>query len=107
MRTWTKVGEEIVGSPVDEGTILTRAIVERAINNLDWIEIPKGGKLEVAAMPGLNISAAIQQFPTSQFPATWRHTASTGSAPITKTGMRKYSSSTADRTLLRSAQSSL
>jgi hypothetical protein len=61
MRTWTKVGEEIVGSPVDEGTILTRAIVERAINNLDWIEIPKGGKLEVAAMPGLNISAAIQQ----------------------------------------------
>jgi hypothetical protein len=59
-RTWTKVGEELVGSSMDDSTVLARGIVERAIANLEWLEIPKDGKLELPAMPALGISAAIE-----------------------------------------------
>ena len=61
MRTWTKVGEALVGSPIDEGTILGRDMVCRAIDRLQWLEIPKDGTLEVAAMPGLGIKEAIKE----------------------------------------------
>jgi hypothetical protein len=57
MRTWTKVGEDVVGSPVDEGTILGRDQVKRAIDNMVWMSLP----VEVGAMPGLNISQAIEE----------------------------------------------
>jgi hypothetical protein len=60
-RTWTKVGTEVVGAPLDEGCIIDRSAVVRAIGSLEWQEIPKGGKLEAPAMPGLGISAAIKQ----------------------------------------------
>jgi hypothetical protein len=61
VRTWTKIGEEVVGSPIDEGTILGRDMVVKAIEELEWREIPKEGTLEAPAMLGLNITEAIQK----------------------------------------------
>lgn len=60
MRTWTKVGERLIGTALDEGVIFDRAAIVRAIRSLEWREIPKGGKISAPAMQGLNISAAIQ-----------------------------------------------
>jgi hypothetical protein len=61
MRTWTKVGEDLVGSPIDDETILDRGAVCRAIDRLQWMEIPKEGTLEVAMMPGLGIKESIKE----------------------------------------------
>lgn len=60
MRTWTKVGERLIGTALDEGVIFDRAAIVRAIRSLEWQEIPKGGTLSAPAMQGLNISAAIK-----------------------------------------------
>lgn len=60
MRTWTKVGERLIGTALDEGVIFDRAAIVRAINGLKWQEIPKGGTISAPAMQGLNISAAIK-----------------------------------------------
>lgn len=60
MRTWTKVGERLIGVSLDEGVIFDRAAVVRAINSLEWCEIPRGGSISAPAMQGLNISAAIK-----------------------------------------------
>lgn len=61
VRTWTKIGESVVGSPIDEGTILGHDMVTKAIERLDWHEIPKAGNLEAPAMPGMGISKLIEE----------------------------------------------
>lgn len=65
VRTWTKVGQEIVGRELEGweecGVTMTQERVARAIEDIEWREIPKGGTLEAPAMPGMGIQETIKQ----------------------------------------------
>jgi hypothetical protein len=66
-RTWTQVGQEVVGGKntevlLEEGQgTMSQARVVRAIESIKWREIPKGDTLEAPMIPGEGIKAAIQQ----------------------------------------------
>ena|SRR5271156_1972938 len=61
-RTWTKVGEEIYTHTLEDGEERAdRGRIERAIEAIQWREIPKVGTLEAPFMPGEGIKAAVKQ----------------------------------------------
>jgi hypothetical protein len=62
-RNWTTAGERLIGHPLDDTHIFTRDMVGRAIDRLEWIEIPKSGKIPWPGFSeGYAISAAIRDF---------------------------------------------
>lgn len=59
-RTWTTVGEEHIGTVhLEGGELLTRELVEKAIEDLDWVDVV--ATLTLPAMPGFTIRNAVEQ----------------------------------------------
>jgi hypothetical protein len=61
-RNWTTVGQKLAGMELEDGVqVIDQAAVVRAIGTVEWQEIPEGGTISVAMMPGEGIKEAIKQ----------------------------------------------
>lgn len=64
-QNWTKTGEEFIGKPVDPaewpGVITSRDMVVKAIENLEWQEVPNHG-LEMGIAEAMAIETAIRDY---------------------------------------------
>lgn len=59
-QNWTLIGAEHIGhTRLESGRQLTRPVVQRAIDGLDWVDVVDG--LELPMMPGLAIKTAISE----------------------------------------------
>lgn len=59
-RTWTTVGEQHIGRlPLESGELLTRELIEAAIDELNWVDTADANTLP--AMPAWTIQEAIKQ----------------------------------------------
>ena len=66
VRTWTTVGEDVMGKTLEGGAKLSRKRVEAAIEAMDW-QAPKpaadgAGVWTLAMMPGEGIKTVIKEF---------------------------------------------
>jgi hypothetical protein len=60
-RTWTRVGAELAGKRLeDSARSIDKPAVLRAIQSIEWREIPKEGRMEAPMMQGEGIKSAIQ-----------------------------------------------